>query len=80
MPNKNRTADAEQIVKRLDAIVALLVRAGDKKVGDRIVTLKNAGLRPIEMSRILGKPLSYVTATITMTEKSGNKKSRGGGT
>jgi len=77
MPDKN-IVESENIVRRLDAIIALLVREGKQTVGDRIVTIKDAGLRPIEIGRILGRPLSNVTATITMTEKRRNKKRKRG--
>jgi len=63
-----------QIVKRLDAIINVLLETS-KIEGKplpavaRIRLLYTAGLRPIEISRILGKPLANVTAQIAMMRK-----------
>jgi len=79
MPKKQQKAVGnEAITKRLDVVIALLAQLGERKIGKNIVIMNSAGLRPIEISRILGKPLSYVTATLTMARKGAVKKKKGG--
>jgi hypothetical protein len=58
------------IMRRLDALIALQAQPTGGKIGQTIATLRNAGLRPIEISRILGKSLTYVTATLAIEKKS----------
>ncbi len=64
-----------EITRRLDAVIALLAQPSESKTA-KIVILRNAGLRPTEIARILGKPLSYVTATLAMAKKGGKKKTK----
>jgi len=79
MPKKQAKAVGNQeITKRLDAIIALLAQPGERRVGKSIGVLRSAGLRPTEIGRILGKPLSYVTATLAMAKRRNVKKRRGG--
>ena len=60
----NERINESEIAKRLDAIIALIAQTGDRKIGDSMVILRNAGLRPTEISKILGKSLSHVTKNL----------------
>jgi hypothetical protein len=73
---KKTTGNIEttEITRRLDAIIALLAKGGDRKLGESIMILKNAGLRPIDISRILGKSSSHVRKELAIA-----KKRKGGG-
>ena len=64
-----------EITRRLDALIALLAQPSEGKA-TKIVILRNAGLRPTEIATILGKPLSYVTATLAMAKKGRKKKTK----
>jgi len=64
----------EEITKRLDAIIALLAQTGERKVGESMVILHNAGLRPIEISRILGKSLSHVNKELAISRRAAKMK------
>lgn len=79
MPKKqDKAIGNRELTKRLDAIIALLAQPGERRVGKSIVVLRSAGLRPTEIGRILGKPLSYVTATLAMEKRRNVKKRKGG--
>jgi hypothetical protein len=65
--------ESELIVRRLDAIIALLVLTTQKSLSEKIVALHNAGLRPTEIAEILGKKLSYITKELTLAYKKAEK-------
>ncbi len=65
----NERINESEIAKRLDAIIALIAQTGDRKIGDSMVILRNAGLRPTEISKILGKSLSHVTKELALAKK-----------
>ncbi|MGA8855569.1 MAG: hypothetical protein WB643_00220 [Candidatus Bathyarchaeia archaeon] len=70
MSNKEKqVSENTEVTRRLDAIIALLAKTGDRKLGESIVILRNAGLRPIDISRILGKSLSHVTKELAVAKK-----------
>ena len=62
--------DAEQgITRRLDILIALsleqLAGEGKSTMADKISKLAELGVPPADTARILGKPLNYVTATLS---------------
>jgi hypothetical protein len=65
-------------VKRLDAIINILFETtGEQKPissGRRIEILYSAGLRPIEISRILGKSLANVSMQLGALKRKRSKK------
>ena len=73
-----KTESYEEIVKRLDAIINILLetsRPGGKQIPTttRIEILYNAGFRPVEISKILGTSLNYVNVVLTGIRKSRKK-------
>ena len=74
-----RNEDQEwQLVKRLDAIINILLETAELEgkplsVSKRIELLDAAGLRPVEISRLMGKTMSYVTVELTRIRKSRRK-------
>jgi len=71
---KKESAEIDKLVNRLDAIINIMLEtAGPEakglKVARRIEILHDAGLRPIEISRILGITLSHVTVELTRLRK-----------
>ena len=60
---------AQMITRRLDAIISLLAQTGNRKVGESIVLLNNAGLRPVEISRILQRSESHVNKELALARK-----------
>jgi hypothetical protein len=67
--------DTWQLAKRLDAIINVLLetaRVENKplSMSKKIAILHAAGLRPIEISRILGKSVTYVSVELTRIRKS----------
>lgn len=67
--SNNEQIHESEIVKRLDVIIALLAQTGDRKIGESMVVLRKAGLRPTEISKILGKSLSHVTKELALARK-----------
>lgn len=67
-------------VKRLDAIINILLEtSGVSKplsMQRRIEILYGAGLRPIEISRILGKSLTNVSVQLNLLRKKKSKKEK----
>jgi len=69
----------QALSKRLDIIISLLLRqlpkAGDTISGrDQIEVLESLGVRPVEISRILGKKESYVSKELVSIRKSKTKR------
>ena len=62
----------EQILRRLDILVSLELQkpisAKYPSVTSRIQRLRELGLGPAEIASVIGKPLNYVTATISRTK------------
>jgi len=72
---RKREEETWQLAKRLDAIINVLLetaRVEEKPLSTskKITILHTAGLRPIEISRILGKSITYVSVELTRIRKS----------
>jgi DNA-binding CsgD family transcriptional regulator len=77
LPKSRNEEEIWQITKRLDAILNVLLEIAStpsKPITStkKIAILYSAGLRPIEISKILGKSLSYVTKELTRMRKKGD--------
>jgi hypothetical protein len=63
----------EKIIRLLDVLIVLeLDKAsgpGGMRIADKISRLKGIGLSPAEISDIVGKPLNYITATLSQRRK-----------
>lgn len=60
-------AKEDEIVKRLDLIIALMLESKPEtpcSVKDQILRLHRLGLAPAEIGRMLGKPTNQITATL----------------
>jgi len=69
------TQDTQILTKRLDAIINVLLETArpDGKqlsVMDRVRILNDAGLRPIDIARILGITLTHVNVNLHTLRKS----------
>jgi len=78
---REREQETWQIVKRLNAIINILLETAELEgkplsISKRIEMLDAAGLRPIEISKILGKTLSYTTTQLTRIRKSRFKRTK----
>ncbi len=65
-----RLADPEQsLVKRLNVMIALMLDQMEEKQGismaAKIMRLAGLGLSPSDIAEIVGKPLNFVTATLS---------------
>jgi len=70
-----RDQDAHLMTKRLDAIINILLETArpDGKeitVKEKVRILDNAGLRPIEIARILGISITHVSVDLHELRKS----------
>jgi hypothetical protein len=65
----------EQIVRRLDAIVGLLVHSvtADKTQAEKIQALSAAGFQPKEIARIIGTTPNTVRVAMSVSRKHGSK-------
>jgi hypothetical protein len=80
LPKRPKVEEAtlNEIAKRLDVIIAVLLEVAEKggktiPVRTRVRMLSQVGMRPTEVSKILGKSLSYVRK-----EQSLLRRERGG--
>lgn len=67
-------SDTELLAKRLDAIISVLFETSrpegkEIQMKDRIRILYNSGLRPIEISRILGISIANVSVVLNDLRK-----------
>ena len=53
------------VVRRLDAIISLLAQDERRTVRQSILALSNAGLRPVEIARILGKEQATIRGELS---------------
>lgn len=64
-PGSKESPTSDPVVRRLDAIIALLIKATSQpSITDQIRVLDGLGLEAGEIGRILGKPANYVSATL----------------
>ncbi len=68
MPEKIGNSNNDAVVVRLNAVIALLAQESSKG-GRSILSLSNAGLRPIEIAKILGKSQKYVNKELSLARK-----------
>lgn len=69
------------LMKRLDAMINVLLetaRPSGKRISviDKVRMLSDAGLRPIEIARILGISVTHVNVNLHELRKSGKRKPR----
>jgi hypothetical protein len=69
------TQSMKKIINRLNLLISLeLEKAGGPdgmRLADKISCLSELGLAPTEISDIVGKPINYITATLS--RRKGNK-------
>jgi len=74
----NKEIDLEEITKRLDIIIYLLIKQtqekDEAKKKEMITELFEWGLKDFEIARILGKSRGYVSSVITVYKKSKKKE------
>jgi hypothetical protein len=66
----------KEIVRRLDVLINVLLETGGKdgnpvSMVTRIKILHQAGMRPIEVAKILGKKMTYVNKELSRLRKEG---------
>ena len=70
----------KQILRRLDILISLQVEPSTESdkvpVANKIRRLAELGLTPTEIAGVLGKPLNYVTGTLSRQKKA--LKAKGG--
>lgn len=68
----------DPVVRRLDVIIALLLRStNEPTMSEQIRALGDLGLDAVEIGRIVGKPANYVRATLgrkTKTKRQNKKR------
>jgi hypothetical protein len=75
--NVNTETVDSPVVRRLDALIALLVEwrpaseASQRSAEDQTIKLRKAGLRPVEIAHITGRALSNITRDISNARKKG---------
>ncbi len=78
MRMSNKEINLEEITKRIDIIIYLLIKQRLEKetVTNReiISELVDRGLKDIEIANIFGKSRSYIASEITQLKKPKNKK------
>ncbi len=82
MPKKryeDQSLGINEAVKRLDAIINILFENSGPQgkptpIVRRIEILRAAGLRPIEIARILGKSLTNVSVQLNLLKKKKEKR------
>lgn len=71
--------EENQLTRRLDVVIAILlmrttVDGKNLTARDKIGVLTNLGMRPVEISKILAKPLNYVTKEQASIKKKNYEK------
>lgn len=77
MPEKSNTINFEDITKRLDVIIYLLLdkkRNEGKSNREIIKELSELGLKDTEICKMLGKSRSYVAKELTLIKKNVRKR------
>jgi len=72
----SETADKrhEEVVRRLDALINILLETAGKNgtpvpMVTRIRILHESGMRPVEISKVLGKKIGYITKELSRIRK-----------
>jgi DNA-binding CsgD family transcriptional regulator len=65
------------VVRRLDAIISLLAQVEGRTVRQSILALSNAGLRPFEIAKILGKEQATVRGELSRAKTKRRSQSLG---
>lgn len=70
------TADKrhEEVIRRLDALINVLLETAGKNgipvpMVKRIRILHESGMRPVDISKVLGKKMSYITKELSRIKK-----------
>jgi hypothetical protein len=62
-----------ELIQRLDLVISLLLERTDVKstatMTDKIAKLRELGVSPATVAKILQKPLNYITASTAMRRK-----------
>jgi len=70
----------KEVIRRLDILISLGIETAGGPEASRPATkierLSELGLAPSEISAVVGKPLNYVTATLSQRRKRGKRKER----
>jgi len=73
------TADKrhEEVIRRLDALINVLLETAGKNgipvpMVTRIRILHESGMRPVEISKVLGKKMAYVTKELSRIKRRSN--------
>lgn len=76
-PATKESPTADPVVRRLDAIIALLIKATSQpSITDQIRILDGLGLEPGEIGKIVGKPGNYVSAILGRKPKKAKSTKR----
>lgn len=74
----NRESNNQDIIRRLDVIIALLANIVTKDdlstLKDKILTLSGYGLTSTEIALVLSKSVGYVSKEISVAKKEGKGK------
>ena len=73
MSKKSASSESDDISRRLNAIIGLLVLESERDMGENIVTLSNAGLNSVEISKILGRTDSYIRGELSRRRNAAKK-------
>jgi DNA-binding CsgD family transcriptional regulator len=66
-------SDDKEVIRRLNSIIALLVLGSDKTQREILLALSNAGLRPSEIAKILGRLPHTVRAELSKKRKASQR-------
>lgn len=80
MENKDRIN--EEIVKRLNVLISLaleqLSREKTLSITKKIQKLADLNVTPVDIAKILNKPLNYITAILSQRKRRGKEGKRNG--
>ena len=72
----------QNINANLEVVIGLLIRilpdSSDAQVRDRVLMLKNMGMRPKDIAKVLATTTNHVNVVLSQNRKAGSKKSKGG--
>ena len=76
-----RSSNSEDIIKRLDVIIYLLLKQNKEQEATTrkmIKELNDIGLKDYEIAKIFGKSRSYISSELTLLKGLKTKSSKGG--